>query len=136
MDMTTSYKPVMLLALLDCIDERGQAKISDVVAKFRDFYERRQAAGFTVERPKSVMAKIGTLENAEIQGVMLRMPFEKFERRRYLEYARDLAYLRFVPRLWRQLSADDLGSLRSICGESIENYYRRIDDRADDDAGG
>ena len=32
---------------------------------------------------------------------MLDMPFEKFERRRYLKYDRDLAFLRFEPSLWR-----------------------------------
>ncbi|HEX7380197.1 MAG TPA: DEAD/DEAH box helicase family protein [Pirellulales bacterium] len=126
MDMTTSYKPVMLLALLDSVDERGQAKIADVVSKFRQSYEQRQAAGLPVEHPKSVMAKIDTLEDAEIRRAMLSMPFEKFERRRYLEYARDLAFIRFVPHLWRQLNSEDVDTLRTTCGDAVEKYYRRI----------
>lgn len=128
MDMTTSYKPVMLSALLDCVDDRGQAKIADVVSKFRQFYEHRQATGLSVERPKSEMAKIATLDDAAIQRVMLRMPFEKFERRRFMEYARDLAYIRFVPRLWRQLKPDDLDNLGSTCRNAIGRYYRRLDE--------
>jgi superfamily II DNA or RNA helicase len=128
MDMTTSYKPVMLMALLDCIDDRGQATIADIVSKFREFYERRQAAGLSVERPKSVMARIAKLDDAAIQRLMLTMPFEKFERRRFLEYARDLAFVRIVRRLWRQLSAADLDNVRSVCREAIEKYYRRVDD--------
>lgn len=126
MDMTTSYKPVMLSAILDSVDERGQAKIADVVRNFRDFYERRQAACLPVEHPKSVMAKIAALQDADVRRVMLSMPFEKFERRRYLEYARDLAFIRFVPHLWRQLDRDDLHGLRSTCRDAIEKYYRRL----------
>lgn len=126
MDMTTSYKPVMLLALLDSVDGRGQAKIVDVVLKFRHFYERRQAAGLPVERPKAVMSRVATLAESDVQRLVLSMPFEKFERRRYMEYARDLAYLRFVPRLWRQLNEHDLVLIRSACGTATAGYYERL----------
>ncbi len=39
MDMSASYKPVMLLAILDCIDMQGRARLADAVAKFRQFYQ-------------------------------------------------------------------------------------------------
>jgi hypothetical protein len=59
---------------------------------------------------------------------MLDMPFEKFERRRYLRYDRDLAFVRFEPTLWRQLKPDDLAKLRAISEESIKKYYERLDE--------
>ena len=59
---------------------------------------------------------------------MLDMPFEKFERRRYLRYDRDLAFLRFEPSLWRQLKTDDLRKLRAICEDSINRYYERLNE--------
>jgi superfamily II DNA or RNA helicase len=126
MDLTTSYKPVMLLAILDSIAEDGRARISDVVSKFREFYGRRQAAGLVVERSNSRMANIEAIDDAHAQRVMLDMPFEKFERRRYLMYARDVAFIRFEPRLWRQLTPDDLIGLRTICEQSISRYYERL----------
>ncbi len=58
---------------------------------------------------------------------MLEMPFEKFERRRFLGYDKhDLAYIRFDPRLWRQLRTDDLQSIRAICQQRIQSYYERF----------
>jgi hypothetical protein len=126
MDMSASYKPVMLLALLNCMDDGGRAKLADVVGQFRTFYEQRKAAGLTVERPTAKMARVDTLDEVDVQRVMLQMPFEKFERRRYLRYDRDLAYIRFDPGLWRQLGAEALQKLRSICEESIAAYYERL----------
>jgi hypothetical protein len=126
MDMSASYKPVMLLALLDCVDNHGRARLADMVATFRSFYESRRAAGLPVERLPARMARVDELSGADVQRVMLDMPFEKFERRRYLRYDRDLAFVRFEPTLWRQLKPDDLIKLRAICQESIKKYYERL----------
>jgi superfamily II DNA or RNA helicase len=126
MDMSASYKPVMLLAVLDSVDAHGRAKLSDVVGRFRGFYESRKAAGLPVEKPTARLSKFETLDDADIQRVMLDMPFEKFERRRYLRYDRDLAFVRFEPNLWRQLKHEDLTTLRAICEESIRKYYERL----------
>ena len=128
MDMSASYKPVMLLAILDCADAHGRARLADVVGKFRRFYEARKEAGLLVEKANARMAKLDGLEESEVQRVMLDMPFEKFERRRYLRYDRDLAFLRFEPSLWRQLKTDDLEKLRAICEESIKRYYERLNE--------
>jgi superfamily II DNA or RNA helicase len=127
MDMSASYKPVMLLALLDSIDGHGRARLAEVVARFRGFYQERKEAGLPVEKANARMARLDRLDDGEVQRVMLDMPFEKFERRRYLRYDRDLAFVRFEPNLWRNLKPDDLVRLRAICKESIQKYYERFD---------
>ena len=58
---------------------------------------------------------------------MLGTPFRKFEQRKYLSYdRRDVAFLRFQPALWRQLTAEDRAAVRSRCEEAITQYYERI----------
>jgi hypothetical protein len=72
---------------------------------------------------------VDELDEAIAQRLMLEMPFEKFERRHFLRYdRRDLAYIRFDPRLWRQLGPEDLEEVRGICRRSIEVYYERFAD--------
>ena len=74
------------------------------------------------------MAHVEELDESEIRQVMLSMPFEKFERRRFMEYdPRDLALIRFVPILWRQLNSQDLTELLEICRQSIARYYERVE---------
>jgi hypothetical protein len=126
LSMALSYKPVMLLAMLDTVDENGRAKASEVARRFQQFYQDRRAAELVVERPGARKVPVDELDETSAQRLMLGMPFEKFERRRFLQYDRDLAYVRFDPRLWRQLGPDDRQQIRSLCQQSIENYYERI----------
>jgi superfamily II DNA or RNA helicase len=126
MDMAASYKPVMLLSLLDNVDVNGKARLSDLTRSFRRFYEQRKEAGLMVERPTARMAQVAEMADDDVQRVLLEMPFEKFERRKYLKYDRDLAFIRFEPALWRQLKEEDLDGLRRTCQESITAYYERL----------
>jgi superfamily II DNA or RNA helicase len=126
MDMALSYKPVMLLALLDSVDEDGRARASEVANRFLQFYRDRRAAGLVVERPGSRRVPVDELDETSALRLMLSMPFEKFERRQYLRYDRDLAFIRFDPRIWRQLGQDDREQIRSLCRRSIERYYERL----------
>jgi hypothetical protein len=126
MDMTLSYKPVMLLALLNAIDGDGRARLSDVVQRFRRFYQDRRERGLLVDRPGARKQSVDELAEAEAQRLMLGKPFEKFERKRFLRYDRDLAYVRFDPRLWRQLRPEDLDQFRQTCQGKIEAYYERF----------
>jgi superfamily II DNA or RNA helicase len=126
MDMAASYKPVLLLSILASIDERGKASVTSVLARFRKFYEDRFQAGLPVEKSNIKMARVSELDDAAVRRVMLGMPFEKFERRRFLKYDRDLAHIRVAANLWKQLRKRDLAELRSICEESIAKYYERV----------
>jgi superfamily II DNA or RNA helicase len=127
MEMTLSYKPVMLLALLESVDGEGRAKLSEVVRRFQQFYRDRRTAGLAVERPGARKQPIDELDAGTAQRLMLDKPFEKFERRQFLRYDRDLAYVRFEPRLWRQLEPGDLDRVRQTCRQAIRVYYERLD---------
>jgi superfamily II DNA or RNA helicase len=127
MDMASSYKPVMLKAILACVDEHGKARLNDVVRTFHAFYLQRRQDSLIVERAFARMAKAHELTEDEVRQVMLSMPFEKFERRQYLRYdGRDFAFIRFKAALWRQLSQTDFTSIREMCDEAIRVYYERI----------
>jgi hypothetical protein len=128
MDMSSSYKPVMLLAILDHVDERGRAPIDAVVAAFQGFYLDRLRRGLAVERAGMRMGQADRLSLEDVRSLMLGMPFRKFEQRKYLAYDRqDLAYLRFQPALWRQLSDEDKAAVRGHCERAVAEYYERLE---------
>ena len=78
MDMSYSYKPVLLKAVLLFADDKGRVKLSDIVTYFREFYEARQAAGLVVEKANSIYAK-GGYTDAQAQRNILSNPFKRFE---------------------------------------------------------
>src|SRR5262249_19096983 len=80
MDMTMSYKPVMLLALLDAGGEDGKASLTEVVQRFRRFSQERRAAGLVVERPDARRQAVDELDEVAAQRLMLGKPFETFGR--------------------------------------------------------
>jgi superfamily II DNA or RNA helicase len=125
MDMTASYKPVLLLCLLDTVNERGRVSIAALTQAFRNFYERRQAAGLRVEKANMRMACVTDLDSTDIQQIILKMPFRKFSQRGYLDYGRDVSQIRFDPMLWRRLSGEDRERLREIAQTNIDRYFER-----------
>jgi superfamily II DNA or RNA helicase len=126
MNMTLSYKPVMLLALLGAADESGRAKANEVARLFQQFYRNRREAGLIVERPEARKVPVDELDETSVQRLMLDKPFVTFERRQFLRYDRDLAYVRFHPSLWRQLGPQDCEQIRKLCQRNIESYYDRL----------
>lgn len=127
MDMSSSYKPVLLLALLDQADDSGRANIDDVVTAFHAFYLGRQQQELPVERAGMRMQQADRLSKDDVRSVMLTMPFRKFEQRKYLSYDKqNLACIRFQAALWRQITPEDLTTLRSHCEQAISDYYERI----------
>lgn len=75
------------------------------------------------------MASLGEMDDAAVQRVMLRMPFEKLERRGFLRYARDVAFIEFAPALWRRLRTNDMEKLRRQSEQSLASYYEGVEER-------
>ena len=94
---------------------------------FRDFYLKRKADGLPVEKPRARMARVDELTEADIQRLILDMPFRKFAQRGFLRYDRDASRVRFAPTLWTKLSNDtNLRQVRTLSQDAIANYYARI----------
>ena len=112
MDMSDSYKPVLLHCLLDTVDEDGSVPVANLTLAFRDFYLDRLGRGLPRRQPKARMSRIADLTEAEIQRLTLEMPFRKFAQRGFLGYGRDISRVRFAPALWKRLTDEDRRQLR------------------------
>jgi hypothetical protein len=127
MEMSASYKPVLLRCLLETVDDRGSAPINRLTLAFRDFYRQRQAEGLPVEKPGARMARVNELSEMEIQRLILEMPFRKFTQRGFLRYDKDASRVRIAPGLWQRIEDPAmLGQIRALADAAIAAYYRRI----------
>lgn len=128
MAMTRSYKPVFLLALLEHADENGHARVTDVAASFRQFYVERLANGEAAELQTSPMLKPDEVSDTDLQTLINRSPFSRFERLDYVGYAKDRAFYQINKIIWRELKREGARrKVESLARESIENYYKRTD---------
>jgi len=105
------------------VDTDGAVPITSLTLAFRDFYLDRLAHGLPAEKPRARMARVAELTEPEIQRLILEMPFRKFAQRGFLDYGRDVSRVRFVPVLWKRLSAEDRQRVRAMSRDAIERYY-------------
>lgn len=125
MDMTYSYKPVLMLSLIDLMDEQGRTKIEEIVSYFKDFYARRMRDGKTVEKSNSIFAR-ENIPDAVAKRNILGNPFKRFADMNFLSYSKDFEYVELNRAILRKFTADDAEEIRQICHQKLEQYYARI----------
>jgi len=61
---------------------------------------------------------------------MLAMPFEKFERRKFVRRLKELTRLKFDPVLWRQLTEADRVALQQMAQAALTTYYDQLKNKS------
>lgn len=125
MDMSYSYKPVLLKAILKHADKNGRVKIEDIVSYFKNFYEGRRAVDLVVEKANSIFAK-GGYTDKEAERNILSNPFKRFEDMNMLRHTKTLGIIEVDSSVWKKLTNEDTGKIDSICSEKLEEYYKRV----------
>ena len=125
MDMSYSYKPVLLKTILKHADKNGRVKIEDIVSYFKNFYESRRAAGLVVEKPNSIFAK-GGYTDKEAERNILSNPFKRFEDMNMLRHTQTLGIIEVDSSVWKNLTEEDKVQIDSICDEKLLKYFDKI----------
>ena len=125
MDMSYSYKPVLIKAILLYADEKGRIKLDDIVSYFRSYYEGRRASGLPVEKKNSIFAK-GGYTDKEAERNILANPFRRFEDMQMLRHTKTLGIVQVDESVWKQLTTEEKAEIERICGEKLDNYYARL----------
>ena len=125
MDMSFSYKPVLLKAIYEYMDSNGRVALPDVVDYFIDFYEDRKAHGVIAEKPNSIYQK-GGYTKKDVEKNILSNPFKCFEDMRFLMRCKDVETVEVNPIIFRKLTRKDWLHIVDVCDESLEKYYMRF----------
>lgn len=126
MDMSYSYKPVLMLAVLACADCKGRMKLSDLVQFFRNFYADRLSRGLVVKKPNSLYCREDVTDK-EIERNILAKPFKHFEDMQMMRHTKTLGIVEVDNSLWKWLTEEERMEIRGICEEKLEGYYRRLE---------
>ena len=125
MDMSFSYKPVLLKAIYEYMDSNGRVALPDVVDYFIDFYEDRKAHGMIAEKPNSIYQK-GGYTKKDVEKNILSNPFKRFEDMRFLMRCKDVETVEVNPIIFRKLTRKDWLHIVDVCDKSLEKYYMRF----------
>lgn len=124
-NLSKSYKPVLLKALLGLVDRDGAAPLDALAAEFRAFYVARRRAGLPVELGPPDISDPQALSDAQLRQLIVRNPLERFLIKGFLEYQPEAGLVRFAPQLWAELRAWELLDIRQSADEQLAHYYRR-----------
>lgn len=125
MDMSYSYKPVLIKAIMENADSKGRVKLDDITAYFRQYYENRRESGLTVEKANSIFAK-GGYTDKDAQRNILSNPFKRFEDMQMLRHTKTLGIIEVDSTVWKNLSNDEKLQITGICDKKLGEYYERL----------
>ena len=125
MDMSYSYKPVLIKAILRYADAKGRVQLDDIVVYFRKYYEDRRTAGLPVEKRNSIFAK-GKYTDAAASRNILSNPFKRFEDMQMMRHTKTLGIIQVDEAVWKHLSDDEKTDIERICDEKLAAYFARL----------
>ena len=125
-DYSLSYKMPFLLSFIDHMDTIGDAKIEDVLTDYIAFYQDRIDKGLPVDRPSCPYNAETLKDRKMIKSSMLTNPFEKFERKRFMYYSKDLGVISLNHALLAKMSEGDWERVKGQMREDLERYYKQV----------
>lgn len=128
-DYSLSYKMPFVLGFIDHMNNVGEAKIEDVLDDYIAFYKDRIERGLPVDRSTCPYNSEHLKDRKYIKRSMLTNPFEKFERKRFMYYSKDLGVIAMNHALLEKLTNDDIERIRNQMNEDLVNYFENLGDR-------
>lgn len=125
MDMSYSYKPVFLKAVLKHADNEGCVKLDRVVSYFLNYYKKRRNAGVTAEKDNSIFVN-PDCSVADAEKIILKYPYDRFRTMQVLSLDTENKEIRFNKNLWEQLSDDEKMEIEDICDQKLIAYFAHI----------
>ncbi|MCX7923849.1 MAG: DEAD/DEAH box helicase family protein [Clostridia bacterium] len=124
MDMSFSYKPVLLKAMLDHVDDKGRVRVEDIVDFFIGFYGDRKDKGLFVEKKSSMLCRDG-FTRKDVERNIFANPFKRFEDMRFMKRCREIEFVEFNKHVFKRLTKEDIGWIKMHCDEKLGAYYGR-----------
>ena len=124
--LTFSFKLIFMLSMLKLADKEGEVNIDDLISEYRAFYVDRIERGLPVDRPNCAYTKEFLDDLVKVKRSILTNPFEKFERKRFVYYSKDLNMLSFHPALWEQMTEEKKQVIREKEEQFLKEYYEKI----------
>ena len=125
MDMSYSYKPILIMAILEYADSDGRVNLADIVSYFRRYFDVRRKAGLIVEKQNSIYLR-ANLSDQEIRTNILTYPYKRFEYMKMLRHTKTLGIIEVNSSVWRRLSSDEKAEIKQISLQKLNQYFRKL----------
>lgn len=122
MKMSYSYKPVLILALLNAGEKNGSISIDTAAKYFRKFYSDRMKKGLCIEKKKCIYLK-SDVTDKQITANLISNPIRVLAGTDYFLYDEGNNTFSMVPAAWEKLNLVKKEQLAKICIQKLREYY-------------
>lgn len=122
MKMTYSYKPLLILALLDKGDDKGGIPIDTAVQYFRNYYEGRRNQGLCVEKRPCIYQKMN-VSDEQISENLIANPVHALAQSNYFFFYPEMNLLSISPDIWGAMDKKSKSLIKRICRQKLKDYY-------------
>ena len=122
MEMSYSYKPVLLKAIFNHIDEKGKVRVEDLVDYFIDYYNGRKEKGLIIEKRKCIYLK-DNYTHKEVERNIFSNPFKRFEDMNFMKRSKDIEYIEINRHILKKLTDKDIRWIEKHCDKKLDEYY-------------
>lgn len=122
MKLTCSYKPLLLLALLECGNVNGELNLSEVLNYYFSYYKKREANSEIIEKPNSPFVKY-PYDRTNAKKTIVKYPVKIFQDKGFLEYNKEENIVKIKPNLWSMISTEVKADIISECYKKLDKYY-------------
>ncbi len=122
---TFSFKLVFLINCFKCSDQEGNISIDDLLNGYKRFYISRINKGLPVDKKNCIYTLEFLNDYEKIKKNMLDNPFEKFERKRFFYYSKDLNIISFNSLLWLRLNEQNKNDIIEKEYRFLKEYYEK-----------
>ncbi|MCD7828775.1 MAG: DUF4391 domain-containing protein [Clostridiales bacterium] len=122
MRMTRSYKPVLILAVIQC---GGMISLEKAVQYFKAFYRDRINRGLPTEKDYCVYSD----ENASLNKIyanLINNPINALCNSGYFAYDSITCIFSFAGDLYDNLTLNDIDEIVNICKNRLNEYFERL----------
>jgi len=126
-DYSFSYKIIMLLSMINLVDNSGECDIDLLVKRYIFWYESRISQGLPVDRKRCPYDTQHLTDTNFMRLSLLKNPFEKFERKRFMHYCKDLNRISFSNALWEYINqTNEKQRIKILMFNDLQKYYETL----------
>lgn len=125
MHMSSSYKPVFLMSLLETMDADGKCSVDDVVLSVAEYYRDRARKSLIVEKENSPFVQEDfTLQ--QVKQTIFKWPFARYADMRFVKHCKNVDFIEMNRNILINLTENDISDILQICEKKLQEYYEKM----------
>lgn len=122
MHVNFSYKPLLVMAMIQKSNFRGEAALNDIVDFYFNYYASRIQKGLIAEKFDSTFMRHPDDRQAA-KRTIVQYPLKIYMRKGFIDYSSKTGLVKFNPEIWQYIVNTGKSKITMSCEKVLNRYY-------------